>query len=413
MGNFSIALSGLTAQASALNIVSNNLANLNTTGFKGSSASFQDLVAQAIGGSAPNGGGVSSVMAKKGFSQGSIQITSGAFDAAIEGNGFFVVKNAQGHQFYTRGGNFSLDAKGNLVDASGDQVLGWTAANGIVNASGAPGPITIPAGSTVQPSPTTQFSLTANLNAAAAKNDTFSAPVQVVDSLGASHTLTVTYTKTDTNAWSYEVFVPGADLTAGKAGTPSSVVKGNLTFDSNGQLKTPASGTAGSIDVKLTGLANGAADLDTKWNLYNPDNTPTLTQYAQTSAVSATNPDGVAAAQLSQVSFSDGGTIVAQFSNGKSQIIGQIALAGIPNPDSLIAIGQNNFTLGADTGTPTIGAAGSGGRGQLKAGALEMSNVDIATEFTKLMSFQRSYQADSKAITTLDQMAQELMQMKG
>jgi flagellar hook protein FlgE len=414
MGNFSIALSGLKAQAAALNVVSNNLANLNTIGFKGSSASFQDMVAHAMGSSAPNGAGVSSVMTQRNFSQGSIQITSGAFDAAIEGNGFFVVQNAQGQQFYTRAGSFTLNSAGNLVNSNGDLVLGWTTPNGVVNATGAPGKITVPAGSTVQPSPTTQFSLDANLNAAAVKDQptgTFSAPVDVIDSLGATHTLTVTFTKTDANAWSYEVFVPGADLSSAKA-TPSSLAKGSLTFDSNGQLKTPAPGASGSIDVKLTGLADGAADLDMKWNLYAPDKTATLTQYAQTSAVSSTDSDGIAAAQLTEVSLSDGGTLLAQFSNGKQQIIGQLAVAGISNPDSLISVGQNNFTLGADTGTPTIGAAGTGGRGQIKANALESSNVDIATEFTKLMTYQRSFQANSRSITTLDQIAQDLMQMK-
>src|SRR5438034_5375982 len=120
MGNFSIALSGLMAQSQALNVVSNNLANLNTAGFKGSSASFQDLVTQAMSSTTPNGAGVSSVMAQKSFTQGSVQVTSGAFDAAIEGNGFFVVQNSLGQQLYTRAGNFRLDASGNLVTANGE-----------------------------------------------------------------------------------------------------------------------------------------------------------------------------------------------------------------------------------------------------------------------------------------------------
>ena len=412
MGNFSIALSGLTAQAEALNIVSDNLANLNTTGFKDDSAYFQDMVTQAMSSSTPNGAGVSSVMAQRNFSQGSIQVTSNAFDAAIEGTGFFVVQNSQGQQLYTRAGNFSLDPSGNLVDANGDYVLGWSTANGQVNASGAPGKLTVPAGSTVQPSVTTQFSIDANLNAAALTTDstgTFSTPVSVVDSLGETHTLTVTFTKTDSNAWSYEVTAPGSDLTGGK---DASLAKGDLTFDSNGQLKSPASGSSGSVDVKLAGLADGASDLDVTWNLYDTNNNSTLTQYSETSAVSATNVDGVAAAQLSQVSLADGGTLVAQFSNGKQQVIGQLALANIPNPDSLVAVGENDYTVGGDTGTPTLGTPGTGGLGQVKASALESSNVDIATEFTKLMTYQRSYEANSRTITTLDQMAQDLMQMK-
>lgn len=413
MGNFSIALSGLMAQSQALNIVSNNLANLNTTGFKGSTASFQDLVTQAISGTTPNGAGVSSVMAQKNFIQGSVQVTSGAFDAAIEGDGFFVVQNSQGEQFYTRAGNFSLDASGNLVTANGEFVLGWTAASGVVTATGAPAKITVPKGTGVKPSPTTQFSLDANLDASAlttGPTSTFSAPISVVDSLGATHTLTVTFTKTASNSWKYEVFVPGEDVTGGTAGTPKSLGTGTLTFDNKGQLTSPAAGAP--VAVNLAGLADGAADLSLKWNLYNPDTTSTLTQYAQSSATSGTTVDGTAAAELSMVSLGDGGTIVAQFSNGTQQVVGQIALASIPNPDSLISVGQNDYTLGAESGDPTIGAAGTGGRGQVKAGALESSNVDIATEFTHLMTYQRSYEANSRTITTIDQMLQDLMQMK-
>ena len=413
MGNFNIALSGLMAQSQALNIVSDNLANLNTTGFKGSSASFQDLVTEAFSATTPNGAGVSSVMAQKSFNQGSVQVTSGAFDAAIEGNGFFVVQNSAGQQFYTRAGNFTVDAKGNLITANGESVLGYAATNGVVNATGAPTAITVPAGSTVKPVPTTQFTLDANLNAAApttGAGSTFSTPITVVDSLGASHTLTITFTKTGSNAWGYEVFVPGEDVTGGTPGTPKSLGTGSLTFDANGQLTSPAAGSP--IAVALTGLADGASDLNLNWNAYNPDGSSALTQYSQTSAASGATVDGNAAAEMTMVSLGDGGTIVAQFANGKQQVIGQLALANIPNPQSLISDGNNDYSLGPDSGTPTLGAANTGGRGQIKAGALESSNVDIATQFTNLMTYQRSYEANSRTITTIDQMLQDLMQMK-
>src|SRR5579872_1329018 len=413
MGNFNIALSGLMAQSQALNVVSDNLANLNTTGFKGSSASFQDLVTEAFSSTTPNGAGVSSVMAQKSFNQGSVQVTSGAFDAAIEGNGFFVVQNSAGQQFYTRAGNFNVDSNGNLITANGEEVLGYAATNGVVNATGAPTTITVPAGTTVKPDPTTQFTLDANLNAAApttGAGSTFSTPVTVVDSLGASHTLTITFTKTGSNAWGYEVFVPGADVTGGTPGTPTSLGTGSLTFDANGQLTSPAPGAP--IAVALTGLADGTSDLNLNWNAFNADGSSALTQYAQTSAASGATVDGNAAAEMTMVSLGDGGTIVAQFANGKQQVIGQLALANIPNPESLISSGNNDYSPGPDTGTPTLGAANTGGRGQIKAGALESSNVDIATQFTNLMTYQRSYEANSRTITTVDQMLQDLMQMK-
>lgn len=419
MGNYSIALTGLQAQTEALNVVSENLANLNTAGFKSSSAEFQDLVSQALDSTTPNGAGVSPAMASRNFTQGTTQITSGAFDAAIEGNGFFITQNSQGQQLYTRSGNFNVDANNKLVTSNGDLVLGWTATNGTVNASGVPGAIVVPTGSIIAPTASTQFTLGANLNSSAAADATssFSQPVTVIDSLGAKHTLNVTFTKTAANSWSYEVDIPGEDLSSGKAGTPSSLAKGTLTFGSDGQLTSPAppSGTpptGGTVAISVAGLADGAKDLSLNWNLYNPDNTSAITQYAQASSASGNKVDGNAAAELTQVKLSDGGMVTAVFSDGSQQSIGQLALAGIANPDSLIDVGNNEFSLSSTSSTPVIGTAGTGGRGQVKAGALEGSNVDIATEFTNLMTFQRSYQANSKAITTLDQMAQDLMQMK-
>jgi flagellar hook protein FlgE len=359
------------------------------------------------------------VNARRNFNQGNVQITSGAFDAAIEGNGFFIVQNSSGQQLYTRDGAFSVDASGNLVDSNGDQVLGWTTSNGVLNASGAPGAITIPTGSTVAPTATTQFSLNANLDATAqptGASSTFSAPITIVDSLGAKHTLNVTFTNTGPGAWDYNVTIPAADMKTPPTGTPapttSSVAKGSLTFDSNGQLTSPSSKN-GAVTVKIPDLADGVPGFNINWNLYSSANSPTLTQYAQASALSSTSQDGVPAAQLTQVALGDGGTLIATFSDGTQQTMGQIALAGIANPESLIAVGQNNFALGGDSAAPAIGAAGTGGRGQIKAGALESSNVDIATEFTNLMTFQRSYQADSRAIQTQDQILADLMQIKG
>jgi flagellar hook protein FlgE len=199
-------------------------------------------------------------------------------------------------------------------------------------------------------------------------------------------------------------------VTGGTAGTPSSLATGNLTFDSSGNLTSPAA--PATVPVAIPGLSDGAAALNLTWNLDNTSGNPAITQYSQVSASSGTTVDGTAAAQLTQVGIANGGTIVAQFSNGTQQVVGQIAVAGIENPDSLVSTGQNEFSLSASSATPSIGAAGTGGRGQIEAGSLETSNVDIGTEFTRLMTYQNSYQADSKAITTIDQMQQALMQMK-
>jgi flagellar hook protein FlgE len=413
-GSFSIALTGLNADKVALDVVGNNLANLNTTGFKESSVSFHDLVSSLSGSSSSQvGAGVSAPDTQRQFLQGSIQLTGGAFDAAIQGSGFFVAKDSGGRTLYTRAGNFQLDANGNLVTATGEKVQGWSATAGVLDTTGGIGNIVIPQNSLQTPSATTQFTMNLNLNAAGVVGDTtgtFSAPIQVVDSLGATHTVTVTFTKTAANAWKYVVTVPGEELTGGTAGTPSSVANGNITFDSSGQLKTPAAGSP--IDVKIPGLVDGAKDLDISWNLYNAAGSSLLTQFANPSALSASSQDGIAAAQVTQVAVGDGGQIIAHFSDGTQQVVAQLALAAVSNPDSLVAIGNNNFEVGTDTATPAVGTAGTGGRGTIQAGALEASTVDIAQEFTNLIVYQRSYQANSRVITTLDEITQDLLALK-
>lgn len=411
MSSFSTPLSGLTAASDALDIVGNNLANLNTTGYKDTTVSFYDLLQQSIaGGAVQLGGGVSATHSETIFNQGSIQQTGGAFDAAIDGNGFFVLSNPGGATLYTRAGNFSLDKNGNLVTGNGQFVQGWSAVNGVINTNGPVGDITIPENSLQAPVATQNFSLTGNLQADATvgtADATFSAPIQVYDSLGQSHTLTVTFTETASNTWNYTVDIPGADLTAGKAGTPSQLATGTLTFDTNGNLLTPA--PPGQIAIAAKGLSDGASDLNMNWNLYSSNGTPTLTQFAQSSALSGTNQDGSAAAQVTQVALDNGGGIFVTYSDGTQLQIGQIALASVANPDSLVAVGQSNYEIGPDTSTPVIGTPGTGNRGNIQGGALEDSTVDIATEFTSLIVYQNAYEANSKVISTLDQTTQALL----
>ncbi len=416
MSSFAIALSGLTADSAALDVVGNNLANLNTTGFKDSTVSFYDLLQQSVaGGSTQIGGGVSAPQTERLYTQGSIQSTGGHYDAAIQGNGFFIVKDPNGNTLYTRAGNFNLDAKGDLVTATGQIVQGWSAQNGVVNTNGPIGNITIPSDALQTPSATKSMSLSVNLNAAGVvgqSTGSFSTPVQVIDSLGQSHTLTVNFTETAANSWTYTVNIPGADLTSGTAGTPSSVATGTLTFDASGNLTSPSA--PAQVPISITGLADGASDMSVNWNLAtsNGAGTPVVTQYAATSAVSATSQDGVAASQVTQVSIANGGAITAQFSDGNQVVIGQLALASVSNPDSLIAVGQNNYEIGANTATPVVGVPSTGTLGTVEGGALEASTVDIAKEFTNLIVYQNAYQADSKVISTLDQMTQSLLNLK-
>jgi flagellar hook protein FlgE len=420
--SFSTALTGLTAAELGVNVVGNNLANLNTTGYKASTVSFKDLVAQSLGlGTSQTAAGLGTQASTvQSFTQGAIQTTSGPFDAAIQGDGFFIVRDNSGVVHYTRAGNFQVDANGNVVTASGAHVQGWTGIGGVVTSSGAVSDIVVPAGALRPPTATTSMSLSLNLDASATvgqPNGNFSTPIQVVDSLGTTHVLTVNFTKTAANTWGYAVTIPGADVKAGTAGTPFPIpgASGSLTFDSKGNLITPAPpppSTNGVVAVNATGLSDGAADLKVNWSLYAPTGQGDITQFAQPSAVSNTTQDGLTAAGLTHVTLTNGGQIIAQYSNGQQTNIAQIALASISNPQTLLAEGDNNFQIGPGTAAPVVGTPQTGGRGQVLGGSLESSTVDIATEFTDLIVMQRSYEANAKVITTTDTLTQDTINLK-
>jgi flagellar hook protein FlgE len=407
--SFSTALSALGAHATAVDVIGNNLANLNTPGFKASSVSFYDLVTQSLGaglGETQVGFGVGRPVTLRQFSQGAIQASNGPLDAAIQGDGFLVVKNQAGAELYTRAGNLQIEKSGALLTATGERVQGWPEVNGVVNANGPVSDIIIPVGTLKAPIATNTFSFDMNLNAAAATGDTFKTSIEVFDSLGVPHTITVDFTKGNTaNTWDYSISVPGADVTS-----PVTPVTGSVAFDSTGRLQTPAA-NATMPSLAINGLVSGAANLNLTWNLYN-GTTPRLTQFAQPSATSANAQDGGAAAQLVRVGLADGGKVLAQYSNGQQLVVGQIAMAAVRNPESLIAVGNNNFQMSSRSALPAIGLPGTGGRGVIVGGAVEFSNVDIAREFTNLIVLQRGYQANTRVVTTVDELSQETMNLK-
>jgi flagellar hook protein FlgE len=413
---FSTALSALRASGTAIEATGHNLANLNTNGFKASNASFREMVAQSLGlvSAPPTLGGVEAPVVRRQYTQGSVQITNGPLDAAIQGDGFFAVKSSRGEIQLTRDGSFRLDSNGFLVTNSGQRVQGWVAAGGVVSTGGTTSDIQLPSFPLRPAVPSTSFGVVANLDSSVAVSDpngSFSAPVQVIDSLGTTHTLSIVFTKTGSNAWDYEIFAPGEDLTSGTAGTPTSLAQGSLTFDAAGRLTSPTTAD-GRVSVSLAGLANGAADMDLSWNLYDASGASTLTQFDQPSAISETTSDGSAAGQLSSVSLADGGRIVARYSSGEEETLAVLALASIRNPDSLIPVGDNNLQTSVESGAITFGAAGTGGRGDIVAGALEGSNVDMARELTNIILYQRTYQANARVVTTVQELTQEVLNIK-
>lgn len=406
--SFSTALSALGAHSTAVDVVGNNLANLNTPGFKASTVSFYDLVTQSLGaglGETQVGFGVGRPVTLRQFSQGAIQSSSGTLDAAIQGDGFLVIRDQTGATLYTRGGNLQVDKSGNLLTATGDKVQGWTVGpDGTMNTSGAVGDIVIPVGTLKQPRPTTEFSFDLNLNAAAPDGEKFLASIEVFDSLGTSHEVTVVFEKSAANEWKYSISIPDSDLASGTV-TP---VTGTLKFDSKGQLDA---GTAEPGKLSVDNLKSGADQLELSWSLFH-NAKPRLTQFAQPSAISANAQDGYPAAQLVRVGLADGGKVLAQYSNGQQTVVGQLAMASIRNPESLIAVGNNNFQLSARSALPAIGLPGTGGRGVILGGAIEYSNVDIAREFTNLIVLQRGYQANSRVVTAVDELSQETINLK-
>jgi flagellar hook protein FlgE len=408
---FSTALSGLSASSTAINVVGNDLANLNTTGYKASELAFSDLMSQTLGGSGSQiGMGVGQVSAYAKYTQGSLQNTGSPTDVALQGNGFFVVKDSNNQQLYTRDGQFQVNGSGQLTTASGQLVQGWNSLNGTVNTNAPISTISVPLGATIPATATTGMKLGVNLDSRAEVGSTagtFSAPMQVVDSQGNVHTLSVSFTKTAANKWDYSVSIPQDDLASSTAST--TVGSGSLTFDSNGQLTTPAA-TDSPASITIPGLADGAADMSIDWNLYDSGN-GLLTQVADKSGVASTWQDGLAAGQITDVSLQNGGLLVAKYSNGKQLTVGQIAVASISNPASLSSVGNNNLAATSATGAPSIGTASSGSRGQIVAGSLESSTVDIAQEFTNLLTFERGYQANSRVITASDQILQETVNL--
>lgn len=412
--SFSTALSALGAHTTAIDVVGNNLANLNTPGYKASVVAFSDLVTQSLGaglGETQVGFGVARPTTIRQFSQGAIQASSGPLDVAIQGDGFLVVRDPNSDSvLYTRGGNLQVNKAGSLVTATGFRLQGWNEVNGVLDTTQPPTDVSVPVGTLRAPVATSGISFDLNLDASATAGPpatTFSTSIEVFDSLGGSHTVSVTFTKTaNPGEWTYGMSVPDADLTT----PPFTAVTGTIQFDSLGKMSAPLP-TDPKPGMVVTGLSNGAADLSISWSLFN-GSTPRLTQFSEASAVSANSQDGFAAAQLVRVGIGDGGRVLAQYSNGQQVAVGQLAMASIRNPESMIAVGNNNYQLAARTALPAVGLPDTGGRGKIMGGAVEYSTVDIAKEFTNLIVLQRGYQANAKVVTAVDEISQDTINLK-
>lgn len=407
---FYASLSGLSANAGTLSVIGNNLANLNTIGFKGSAGTFQDLFNSSLGGLGTQGngnpiqiglgtrlGGIS-----QNFGQGSFQSTSNVTDMAVSGQGFFTLTTKTGARAYTRAGNFTVDKQGMLVDPNGANVMGWNRIGNTLSTNGTVVPIQINLGTTSPPAPTTTVSSTTNLNADAIAGTIYTTPLQVYDSLGAAHSLLFTYTKTAvTGQWGLNVTTDGGATVSGYPAT--------VQFDAAGLLTAPAANPT----LTIAGWTNGATSPATTWQIYTgAPPVSSLTGFASASATSNTTQDGYGAGTIRSLVVDQDGIIIGNFTNGQTIPLAEVALATFANMNGLSKQGDNNWQETLASGAGNIGAANQGGRGTILGANLELSNVDVAEEFTKLIVAQRGYQANGRVVTTSDELLQETLNLK-
>jgi flagellar hook protein FlgE len=428
---FFTGLSGLSSHSRAVEVVANNLANLNTLSFKGSRSDFRDLFYQNIGqgrsGVASQVGiGAAPITVSRRFDQGTIQSTGGLLDAAVQGEGFFIVSDDNLVQ-YTRAGNFQLNSNQELVTLNGESVQGWIRdrVGGTVDTLQPIGSITLQGNDRIEPTATSELSIAANLQSGSTLE--FSRPVQIFDSLGSPHVMTLTFTPTaptvatNSNAFVVSASLPAADLLDVNTNLPPLVDPNLVTpqpliieFDQNGDLDIVTSPTTISIDMAANDMVyqNGAGDLLVTWNLLDSLGQARLTSVASPSAVTDIFQDGSASSELISIQIADSGKLNGIYSDGRTLLLAQLALARFTNPQALQAVGNNNYVPTTSAGLPITGTANTAGLGSVVGLSLEASNVDIAQEFTNLLTYQRGFQANSRVITTADELNQEALNLK-
>ena len=411
MPSFSIALTGLNANSVALNTIGNNLANLNTTAFKDQTATFSALFYQNLGSTGSGnalqvGLGTQVAGTSTDFSQGSLSKTTNSTDMALNGRGFFVV-NQGGVSQLTRAGNFQLDQSGNLTTTTGATVMGYAAAKGVVNPNTPLEALQVPVDATQAAHATGSFGITANLDAATTIGGTFSSTITLYDSLGTSHAATVDFTKTADNTWDYQISLPVGDAT----GVPPWNNTGARSRSAHPAVPLLYPGRERVLRFTFPGMTDAANDMKFDWNLYDKNGVPQIGQTVGTSTATATTQDGFASGSYQSFSVDASGVISAAFSNGQIQKIGEIAVAAVTNVEGLTLAGGNNYQTTEASGAASIGAAGAGGRGTIEDNTLEVSNVDISTEFANLIVAQRAFEANSKTVTTFDTVTQETINM--
>jgi flagellar hook protein FlgE len=402
------AISGLRAHQTKMDVTGNNIANVNTVGFKGSQTVFQDALSQVMragGGPAADRGGTNPAQVGLGvklagittnWTQGATQTTGRSTDFMIEGDGFFVTRSGT-EQLFTRAGSFDFDAQGNLVTPDGSVLQGWTAnAAGVINTNAPIGDLRVPYGQIVNPQQSTSGMITGNLPSDALVGDSVQTGITMYDAQGVAQKVFYNFTKTGADAWDLDVIHEDGTVLVNDE---------PIAFDVTGALTTPAApGTIAPFTPPAATYPSWAGPVTI--------DVAGLTQFGGANTITAPEQDGYALGSLQSFTLGNDGTITGVYSNGLRQAIGQLAVSSFNNPSGLEKAGSSSFRVGDNSGVAQIGVAGTGGRGVLNAGALEMSNVDLAEEFTGLIVAQRGFQANSRVITSSDEILQDLVNLK-
>lgn len=424
---FQQGLSGLNAASKSLDVIGNNIANANTTGFKSSRAEFADMVASAMGvaGGSDAGIGVQTADIAQQFTRGNISTTGNNLDVAIDGGGFFKLQQADGSMAYTRAGNFQLDKMGNLVTNENAKVLGYVVdpTTGKPLSGADPVPLVFPTSAPIAAKQTSKIALGLNLDARApdAAGDptatppipptprtTYGTSLNVYDSQGVAKPVNLYFQKNGANTWDVYDQLDDAMATPPVVASPI----GQVTFDNNGAILTPAP-VAPSPEHLLPLTVSPSPP--------NPNGLPSfpvsvnvdqLTQYGSKFAVSTLTQDGYTSGELTSVNIENSGMVMATYSNGVTRAEAQLALANFRNPQGLRPIGGNNWVETFESGAPVVGTPGTGSLGALRSGALEDSNVDLTAELVNLMTAQRYYQANAQTIKTQDQVMSTLVNLR-
>lgn len=418
--------SGIQSNSTDLSVIGDNISNANTIGFKAGRAAFEEALASSLMGlnglgAGHEGLGVNLQAVQRILTQGALTNTGLATDLAIDGPGMFIVHGVAAGQegdFYTRAGQFTVDANGLLVNLDGLAVQGYMA-DAAGNLSRSLGDLQIGEASS-EPRATTVVTLKANLKADGPLDNpwdptdpeatsSFSTSATVYDSLGAEHQVEVYFVKTADGQWEWHGLTDGSGVDGGIPGTPQEIASGTLSFDTDGKLVSQSS----MSNFNPIGATPQTIDFDFGDDLNNGGTgVGGITQFAGTSEVTFLGQDGYESGALAAVTVDTDGQIIGSFTNGHNRVLGQVALADFEAGDQLRRLGGNLYGETVSSGQPTIGVPGGGGRGSIVGGALEQSNVDLASEFIRMITAQRGFQASSKVVTTSDQLLTELMNIK-